>query len=317
MKSVILLLFGIQSAWAGQADPLAYLNKMGEALKNLNYHGTLVYSHDGVLESMQLYHKNSAEGEFERLVHLSGAPREVIRKNDVVTSYLPESQAVVVHQRRFNSHLLAKLTQNFNDFVSTYNITAGGFDRVAGKKARLIMIEPKDAYRYGYRLSIDEASGLLLKSELTEKEQILEQMMFVQIQLADAIPEPMLKPSIAGDSYTWHRSNNGSDSPHSADQSWQFKTLPSGFVVSGRYKQQMQNNVHPAEHMVLTDGLASVSVYIEQIAKESKGYSGAYRKGAINVFGSQVQDHQVTVVGEVPYQTVKFIAQSLNYSDKK
>lgn len=318
MKTLVLLFLGIPTAWAGQVDPLAYLNKMGEALKNLNYHGTLVYSHDGILESMQLIHKSSKDGEHERLVHLSGSPREVIRNNDVVTSYLPDSQSVVVRQRRFNSHLLAKLTQNFSDFVGTYNIKAGGIDRVAGKKARLILIQPKDIYRYGYRLLIDEASGLLLKSELTENEKVLEQMMFVQIQVMDSIPDPMLQPGVSGDRYTWHRGGKGAkDGPYSADKSWQIKNLPSGFVVSGRYKQQMQNNMRPAEHMVITDGLASVSVYIEHVGEQGKGYSGAYRKGAINIFGSMMKSHQITVVGEVPHQTVKLIAQSLNHLEQK
>ncbi|MDH5326498.1 MAG: MucB/RseB C-terminal domain-containing protein [Gammaproteobacteria bacterium] len=315
MKLLFLFLAGFPAAWADQPDPVTYLNQMGEALKTLNYHGTLVYSHDGQLESMQLIHKKDKNGEYERLVHLSGAPREVIRKNDVVTSYLPDSRSVVVRQRRFNSHLFAKLSKNIGDFVGVYNILLGGTDRVAGRQTHIILIQPKDQYRYGYRLWVDQSSGLLLKSELTESGKPLEQMMFVNIEVLKNIPDTMLNPGVSGEAYTWHH-NKKDDRAPSVNANWEVKQLPNGFMVTGHYIQQIQNSDQSAEHLVISDGLASISIYIEDIGAENQGYAGAFRKGAVNIYGSKYDNHQVTVVGEVPHETVKFIAGSLNHTQK-
>ena len=313
----LLAVFVPISSWAidAQLSAIDYIGKMGQALQTLNYHGSLVYINDGRVESMQLIHKNDGEGEFERLVHLSGEPREVIRKNDVVTCYLPDSQSVLVGQRRFNNHLFAKLTTNLEQFAPNYGFLTVGKSRVAGKNAHIIEINPKDPYRYGYRLWIEETSNLLLKSELVNAQgEVLEQMMFTQIEIVDHIPEAMLKPAISGDSFTWHGDDEKSKNSLDIDRSWQVANLPSGFVISARYKQQMPNSTQPAEHVVISDGLASVSVYIEPFNAESQSFVGASRMGAVNIFGSVHDDHQVTVVGEVPMPTVEMIAQSLHYS---
>lgn len=305
------------SAWAvdAQLSAVEYVGKMGQALQTLNYHGSLVYINDGRVESMQLIHKNDGKGEFERLVHLSGEPREVIRKNDVVTCYLPDSQSVLVGQRRFNNHLFAKLTANLEQFAPNYSFTKAGNNRVAGRNTRIIAIDPKDAYRYGYRLWLEEASNLLLKSELISSQgEVLEQMMFTQIEIVDSIPDAMLKPAVSGESFTWHGADDKSENTRDVDRSWQVANMPSGFMISARYKQQMPNSSQPAEHVIISDGLASVSVYIEPFNAESQSFVGASRMGAVNIFGSVHEDHQVTVVGEVPMPTVEMIAQSIRYS---
>ena len=301
-----------------QLSAVDYIGKMGQALQTLNYHGSLVYINDGRVESIQLIHKNDSKGEFERLVHLSGEPREVIRENDVVTCYLPDSNSVVVGQRRFNNHLFAKLTTNLEQFAPNYSFTTAGENRVAGKVTRIVEINPKDLYRYGYRLWIDESSNLLLKSELVDSQgAVLEQMMFTQIEIVDEIPDAMLKPAISGESFTWHGDDEKIEKDGEIDRSWQVANMPSGFVVSARYKQQMPNSSQPAEHVIISDGLASVSVYIEPFNAESQSFVGASRMGAVNIFGLIQQDHQVTVVGEVPMSTVEMISKSIRYVPEK
>ena len=305
------------SAWAADAQLSAveYIGKMGHALQTLNYHGSLVYINDGRVESMQLIHKSDGQGEFERLVHLSGEPREVIRNNDVVTCYLPDSQSVLVGQRRFNNHLFSKLTTNLEQFAPNYSFIKAGSNRVAGRNTHIIEINPKDPYRYGYRLWLEEASNLLLKSELVSSQgEVLEQMMFTQIEIVDYIPDEMLKPAVAGESFTWHGEEHKNANAQDIDRSWQVANMPSGFMISARYKQQMPNSKQPAEHVIISDGLASVSVYIEPFNAESQSFVGASRMGAVNIFGSVQEDHQVTVVGEVPMTTVEMIAQSIRYS---
>jgi len=294
---------------------LAHLSKMGSALKSLNYYGTLVYMHGGQVESLKLIHKQDNSGEFQRVVHLTGEAREVIRNNDVVTCYMPDSQSVMVGKRRFNNHLLSKLTKNFKEFTGNYNFRVEGKGRVADRDATIISIQPKDNFRYGYRFWIDNDSGLLLKSDLLASDGVvLEQLMFVELSVVDTISDDMLKPAVNGESYTWHngRDKAGQQLEQEASSAWQVARMPEGFMVTDRSKHKMPDKNQPVDYLVVTDGLASISVYIEQFGVHSEGFVGASKMGAVNVYGSLLDKHHVTVVGEVPQQTVQMIAESIS-----
>jgi len=309
-----LVLFSQAGANQDSASALNLLNKMGSAIKNLNYHGTLVYMHSGQVESLMLVHKQDKSGEFQRVVHLSGEAREVIRDNDVVTCYMPETQSVVVGERRFNNHLLSRLTKNFADFEGQYDFIVDGKGRIAERASTIVLIRPKDGFRYGYRFWIDNDSGLLLKSDLLGADgSVLEQLMFVELDIVDKIPEAMLKPAVNGESYTWHNGREKvANESAPASNSWQIGHMPDGFVVTDRSMQKMPDKSQPVDYMMVTDGLASISIYIEKFGDQNHGLVGATSMGAVNVFGSLLPEHHVTVVGEVPQQTVQMIAESIS-----
>jgi sigma-E factor negative regulatory protein RseB len=309
-----LLLFSHAGADENSASALGFLNKMGSAIKSLNYHGTLVYMHNGQVESLKLIHKHDSSGEFQRIVHLSGEAREVIRNNDVVTCYMPDSQSVMVGERRFNNHLLSRLTKNFGDFEGQYEFVIDGKGRIADRDSTIILIRPKDGFRYGYRFWIDDNSGLLLKSGLLAADgSVLEQLMFVELDIVDSIPETMLKPAVNGDSYTWHNGRQKTaEQAGTTTNNWQIGRMPDGFVITDRSKQKMPDKNDPVDYMMVTDGLASISVYIEQFGAQNHGLIGATSMGAVNIFGYLLADHHVTVVGEVPKQTVQMIAESIS-----
>lgn len=293
---------------------LKLLNKMGEAIQSSNYYGTLVYMHDGQVESLKLVHKNDADGEYQRIVHLTGAAREVIRKNDVVTCYMPDSQSVFVGERRLNNHLLARLSKNFQEFTNQYHFDIDGDGRVAGRETTIVAIRPKDDYRYGYRFWIDNDSNLLLKLDLMDSsKQVLEQLMFVEINVNSEIPEEMLKPAIDGKSFTWHKGNDETGNKANAKQAgWQINNLPYGFTIRDRSKQKMPDSDSLVDYLFVSDGLATISVYIEKFGVENKGYVGSSRVGAVSIYGSLMEDYHVTVVGEAPQSTVKMIAESIS-----
>ena len=309
-----LLCFTNVGAEQNTASALSFLNKMGGAVKTLNYYGTLVYMHDGQVESIKLAHKHDKKGESQRIVHLSGEAREVITNNDMVTCYMPDSQSVFVGQRRFNNHLLARLSSDFQQFGDQYSFAIDGSGRVAGRDTTNILIQPKDEYRYGYRFWIDNNSGLLLKSDLLAADgSVLEQLMFVELDIVDSIPEAMLKPAVNGDSYTWHNGRQKTAEPGgTTTNNWQIGRMPDGFVITDRSKQKMPDKADPVDYMMVTDGLASISVYIEQFGAQNHGLIGATSMGAVNIFGYLLADHHVTVVGEVPKQTVQMIAESIS-----
>lgn len=315
MKRALFLLFlylpfGV--ALAGD-DLLKSLSRMQDALQSLNYYGTLVFLQDGDVQSMRLVHQATDKGEVERIVNLNGYAREVIRKDDLVTCYLPDSKSVIVSKRRSGKGgWLSKLVANdFAVLQEHYRFQMDGEDRVAGYPTHRILIQPNDAFRYGYRLWLDDETGLLLKSDLlSESADVLEQAMFAEISVVDAIPAAMLKPSVDDDGFVWYEDKTVS-TPTVA-QTWQVGELPSGFKVISQSRHQLPDSARLADHLLVSDGLASVSIYIEALDGEPAVFDGPFKRGAVNVYSTAVDDYQVVVVGEVPEATVEMMAKSLH-----
>jgi sigma-E factor negative regulatory protein RseB len=324
IRFVIFSLFFALHAKAYSLEPshnaaLDYLQKMSHALQSLNYYGTLIYLHDGQAESVRIVHKTDQNGEVERVVHLSGEAREVIRNNNVVTCYLPDSRSVVVGNRHFSSHIMPKPLTDLDQYASIYTFAIAGEDRVAGKMTTVILINAKDLYRYGYKIWVDQISGLLLRSEMLDPQgMVLEQLMFADIEIVDEIPPDMLKPAIASEKFTWYKSDNNEE--HTEDSKdnhdWRILKMPEGFILTDYFRQLMPNTDNPAEHMVISDGFATISVYIEHFGADSQAFVGASHVGALSIFGSILDDYHVTVVGEVPRSTVQMIAESLQHKSK-
>jgi sigma-E factor negative regulatory protein RseB len=64
----------------------------------------------------------------------------------------------------------------------------------------------------------------------------------------------------------------------------------------------------PVSHLVYSDGLASVSVFIEPRNPRAVPMEGLAKVGAAFAYSRDLDGHQVTAVGEVPAATVEAIA---------
>lgn len=301
------------TALAGD-DLLKSLGRMQDALQNLNYYGTLVFMQGGDVQSMRLIHKATEDGEIERIVNLNGYAREVIRNNDLVTCYLPDSKTVTVSTRRSGKGgWLSKLVANdFAVLQELYDFQMDGEDRVAGLPAQRVLIRPNDAFRYGYRLWLDEKTGLLLKSDLlSESVEILEQAMFADLTIADEIPDEMLQPTTRSDGFVWYEEDDGAIETAPVADTWTVDEMPVGFKIAAYSRHPLPDSPAPAEHLLVSDGLASVSIYIEALGGEPAPFDGPFKRGAVNVFSTEVDGHQVVVVGEVPAATVEMLAKSV------
>jgi sigma-E factor negative regulatory protein RseB len=308
------------SALATRADAASSVSdlllQMQAALQNLNYHGTLVYLHGGQVQSMRIVHQADETGERERLINLNGPGREVVRNNDIVTCYIPEQKVVMVGRRQLAENMLSRLAGNdFQALRGIYDFRLNEAGRVAGRSTRRVDIVPKDSFRYGYRLWLDRKTALLLGSDLVgEGGELLEQAMFAEISIVDQIPPAMLSPVTDSSGFNWYRENTVQKSPAVTDSPWRVGELPAGFAVDGRYRHPLPDSAQPAEHWVITDGLATVSIYIEALPQDKDVFTGASRMGVMNVFGRVIAGHQITVIGDVPRATVERIAAVVSLS---
>jgi sigma-E factor negative regulatory protein RseB len=293
-----------------------WLNKMTAAVDSLNYEGTMILIHDNHVETMHVLHGSGPRGVKERLVSLTGEAREVIRNQDVLTCIWPGSHYVMVARGRTRTGIPTRLPGEVDRLSEHYDLVISGTDRIAGLACKMIEINPKDNFRYGYRLCIDEQSGILLKSVMLGPEgHPIEHVMFTDLRLLDHIPDTQFEPNVTDEGYTWHtvaaRDQNSMRRP---DLAWKINRMPPGFQISENVKRQIAANPQPVQHIILSDGLASVSVFIDnsEIGDEVS-FTGLAGTGSMHAYSRNVNNHHITVVGEVPEITIELIAQSIVY----
>jgi sigma-E factor negative regulatory protein RseB len=309
---VVVLLAAAGQVFA-QESARQWLDEMSSALQTLDYDGTFVYLHDDKLEAMRIVHQLTEAGEKERLVSLTGSPREVLRDDRVVTCIMPDSKSVMVGMSRPRQPFPV-VPRDLDTLSLYYDLEDAGEGRMTGYMTRIIKIKPKDALRYGYRFWIDRETRMLLKFDLTGvDDKAIEQVMFTSLGVGEGIPAAALKPSLSGDGYAWYRQENSNNKPKktSGTPGWTVGRLPVGFRMVNFQHKRMRQDSEPAEHMVYSDGLATVSVYVETLAEGGAAVTGLSSMGAVNAWRAQVDGHQVTVIGEVPRDTVQMIARSV------
>jgi sigma-E factor negative regulatory protein RseB len=291
------------------------LNDMARAARTLNYEGTFIYGRDGELDALRIIHKADEQGERERLIALTGTGREVIRTGQAVTCILPDNQAVMVEKNPPRKLLPAQILPPVEQLAENYRFTVVGKDRIAGRPAWIVNILPRDQYRYGYQIWVDEESSLLLKSELKdERGRPLERIMFTELEILPTVPEERLEPALTGAGYTWYESQTaiatGAGGYH---ENWKVGWMPSGFTMSDVGSQSLSDSPMPVHHMVFSDGLATISVFIEKLDQGRPPMIGPTNIGAVNTFARLESGHQVVAVGEVPQTTVRLVANSVTH----
>ncbi|MDH3309604.1 MAG: MucB/RseB C-terminal domain-containing protein [Gammaproteobacteria bacterium] len=314
IRLILFITSVVFSSAAVAADPAHdWLMKINQAARTLDYDGIFVYQHESQLEAMRIIHKVENGSHRERLVSLNGAPREVIRNPREVICYWPDKNSVMVEFRKANSQTFpAILPERVQDLDEYYSIKLGNTERITGRLAQLVIVKPIDQYRYGYHLWADKETGLLLKADLLDTNgNILEQFMFTQISIGSTIPASALEPGVVSKGMVWHREEDNKATTTNK-RGWTATRLPKGFRLSAYISRQGLMRKRPVEHLVYTDGLAAVSVFVEKHAKGNKPFMlGPSRMGAVNALGSRVNEYQIMTVGEVPAETIALIGGSV------
>jgi len=286
-------------------------------MRNLNYRGDFVYLHDNQLESMRISHYTDENGEKERLISLNGEAREVIRDNQNLTCIWPSSRKVVVDFSRRNSFSPIFIPEDIARLEKFYDMKLLSNDRVAGMNAVVVHIDPRDKYRYGMKFWINDQNGLMMKSNLINEDgKVVEEVMFTSLKLFDDDEKLVVDtmPKI-DENFTLVRYHSGDSSKSfAADNAWQLANAPGGFWRESVLKRKIPGTDHFVQQMVYTDGLASLSIFIEKKTGLSSG--GMSSMGAVNAFIRILNDYSVTVIGEVPAITVKQLAESVSYQQQ-
>lgn len=302
------------------ADLFDMLKRMSDADQNQNYQGTFILRKSDKLSTLHVTHGVDDKGVWESLEALNGEPRKVIRHNNRVISIFPNREIITIRHNDKKQPLHPQLPDNIELLEQFYAMNRLEDDRIANHPSLVVDLLPKDQYRYGYRYWVDKDTGMLLRCDLVDEDNVVvEQMMFTSLDFLSEIPSQTFELE-QFEQFKQHLL----DEPdvevkqEATEAGWKVTRLPEGFTLTQstmRYSQSSASRLAdtlPPDllHMVYSDGLASVSVFVETNQGETHHLQGASSMGAVNAFGNAVDNYFVTVVGEVPAKTVQLMAQS-------
>lgn len=318
------------------SEAISIIKRISMASRKVSFVGTYLHQHGAELETFRIARVVDSEGEYEKREPLEGVAREIVRSNGIVSCYLPEPPANPAEVKR------TALTKLFPSLVNDDSVASLGYfsigrlanERVAGVDAQVLVLEPKDALRYGRKLWFDPSSGILLKVvSLSRKNEIVEQFAFTELSVGN-VERKQVRPRYANrvDIITSDRSHSEYPKPQ-VDAGWEVRSLPAGYRIVRESKVAVGARLTPVSHMWLSDGWGAVSVFIEPIPKAVPEAQGPVQKsgvspvgaaksstatphvlinqGTVNVYSRSTQDANVVVMGDVPEAVVTAIGNSI------
>lgn len=311
------LFYVADAATEGAGDAADWLGRIYSASERLSYRGTFVYQHDEDVETSRITRVVDSSGVRERLEALDGTPREIVRVNDELRCYLPATMTVKV-ERGMSAKPFPLRHADVSTIAGQYDIRKGRVERTAGRDCQSIILVPKDNLRYGHKLCADIESGLLVTAKaFDERGKMVERFSFTQLTIGGPIDNELLRARYASAGSGWSVEDHQASAVDLAEFGWKINSLPAGFSRVTTVKRDAGGG-HAVGQIVVSDGLAAVSVFIEPLALKARSPQlGASRRGAVNIYSRQVDDHLVTAVGEVPAESVRLIADSVERRAKK
>lgn len=293
------------------SDPLSWLGRISSAGQRLNYVGTFVYQSGGHVETSRIAHRVDASGEYERLEVLDGSPREIIRRGSEVHCVLPDERTVIIDEAGGRRAFPARLPASLSGLAESYRIRKGEVSRVAGFETQALVLEPKDDLRYGHTLWAEMQSGLLLKWRMVdEKGGLVEQFSFSDVKIGGDVGEELLESRFEpGEG--WRVVNARGSSMPMEEAGWVLAEPLPGYTLSSVMRRPLGRDRGPAVHMVFSDGLAAISVFIEPVGDGSAVGLGPVANGAIKIYKRAVNGHLVTTLGEAPEAAVRRIGDNI------
>jgi len=312
-----LFAFGVSEAGAGaldDVDALQMLERIATAARELNYSGTFVYQHGQRVETSRIVHFVDSDGEHERLETLDGPRREIIRNNDEVQCYYPDAKVLRSQKRYQDRSFPALLPDQLQSITQFYSVRKGKTERIAGFNSQALVLEPLDGMRYGHKLWAERETGLLLKARtINEARQVVEQFAFTQVTIGTGVTRDMVAPTYQAHVPEWRLDEFAHSMLDDIDTGWTVTASPPGFQKIMEMRRTKQGGDTVITHMVYSDGMAAVSIFVEPAAGRNQLQEGLTRQGAINVYRRRTGNKLVTVLGEAPAATVMQFANSVSF----
>lgn len=300
---------------AEPANITDWLMRMHEASQKRSYVGTFVVSSGAAMSSARIWHVCQGDQQVERVEALTGPPRSVYRHNKQVHTFLPDSK-VMLSERRESLGMFPDLLKSADSGIAGfYTAQAVAHERVAGVQTDVVELRPKDNLRFAYRVWAEEKSGLVLKLQtLNADGQVLEQAAFSELQLDMPLKmDKLLQMMQKTDGYRVEQIKLRKTTADA--EGWVLKMPVAGFNSVSCYqrpakKGDVGGRSEPVQ-WTFSDGLASVSLFIEPYDKQHHKQESKLSIGATQTITRRVDAYWLTAMGEVPLTTLQLFAAGL------
>ncbi|MEH3087796.1 MAG: MucB/RseB C-terminal domain-containing protein [Xylophilus ampelinus] len=314
---------------APQHDEVAgWIARLDQDRRKGSYSGTFVMSSaNGSMSSGRIWHVCDGERQVvERIETLTGAPRSTFRRNDQVVTFLPDQRLVRVERRDALGVFPHMARIGAPAIAAHYAVQRIGGERVAGHEADVLHFQPRDALRFGYRVWSERRTGLaVMLQTLDSGGRVLDQAAFSALDFnAPVKAEPLLRMMADTAGYRVERVPEAARTTP-AREGWALQAPVDGFetvncLLRPGPAAALPGGAAPAGAAVhgggmqwtLSDGLATVSLFIEPFDPQRHGPPAQAAMGATQTLARRVAgDWWVTAVGEVPMSTLRIFADRL------
>ncbi len=313
----LMLLLPLATSFAqSDAEALRWLSKMRSATQRLSYAGTFVYQHGGEIDTSRIARIVDSLGARERLEPLDGAAREIIRTRDRLTAYYPGSAITRTEISRREPRFPEILPEQLEELAQNYVIRTAGRERIAGFECQSVLIEPKDRYRYGHKLWGELKTGMLIKAKTFNiRQEPMDSFSFIELQIG-RIDAGKVRSLYAASARRWRVETSQAQIANLADEGWLV-----GMPIPGYRKvAEMRRNIGASSgvgHVVFSDGLATLSIFIERVSDRPAIAAGRSLGDATSVYFRQLGNYRIVVVGEAPMEGIMLVANAVEYRKPK
>lgn len=290
-----------------------WLQRLHEASRKRAYMGTFVVSADGDIAASRIWHVCDGEHQFERIQTLTGKPRITLRHNDEVMTWLPE-QRTVWKEKRDTLRLFPDLLRlPGHNIAQWYSAQVMGAERVAHLPATVVDFVPRDGWRFGYRIWSEQKTGLVLKLQTLDTQgRVLEQVAFTELDLQAPVKSYKLQRQMARtQGYQVLSPQLQATTPEA--EGWHLSADVPGFKTLGCHTRHdvVANGASVPMQWVFTDGLATVSLFVETFDPQRHTKEQTQHRGSTYLLTRRKGAHWITALGEVPAKTLYQFVQRL------
>ena len=302
-----------EAATTSATDPWVMLQKSALAARKLGYRGVFVYQSGESSSAVQITHMNNDGKEYTHSIVMDGQKKELLNESGDLIIYNPKKEKVMVEKRHSKNIFPGLLPEDITLIKSSYQARLNGTERTAGRDAKVIILEPKDKYRYGYKLLTDSDYGLLLKATtFNDRNESLEQIGFSQLDMLELGNLDWFEPSNTfGKPLEMEQARYTKDLPTLSN--WTMNNLPLGFIKIDQMRRVVRGKTTNTTQVIYSDGLAYVSLFIEPLVKGAAGKMGHTSVGLTNFYANVRDGYQLMAVGEVPEVTVTSLVKGVTF----
>jgi len=312
--AVAAALVGLPALATPPGDPLSWLQRIANGARETTYTGTVVHSAGGTAFTSRVIHVFRDGNEIERIESLDGPRQEIVRVNDHIQCFHPDSKTIRTDKRvsaRFFPSLLLAPPQVV---AESYHLRLGNVERVAGKECQWVALEPKDELRFAHRLCAHLATGLPLRAVMVgpaPRRAVLEQYSFTDVKLGRDVPQQEVRSTFEPLSADWRRDRQADEETRPASTGWSVQAPPRGFRLVHELQRKFPGRPHAVSQLVYSDGLAALSVFVEPAANAAELRESLTQEGGLSIYTRPYGEYRVTVLGEVPVAAVQQVARGV------